>query len=1221
VILLWVVYVLAGAIGVMLLGVFLRETWRARANRRFERLSTACAAQIQVLQNLESDALATQLKASFPLPVIEKCLVDAAERSETLQRQKLVQVHQDLGIVQARIEALSSADSWHKRAAAAERLGRIGHSAAVLPLIAVLEDPSEDAQVKTAATSALQIISDPRAIEPLVEALGRDEAAISRPIADVLEGLGPRAVPALLDVLRSSKTESQRYWAARILGASTSFASAAHLITALQDRSEKVRAEAARALGRLKAPQATHPLTNTLLRDPRAPVREEAARALGEIGDERALGTLNRALNELPYEVRAGALAAMEKMGDKAIPHFLQALEEDDERTRTQAATALERIGHVGQLIERLAEDSGKTGGPSFPVLLKVARTGVVESLIQALSYPDLQVRVRVCQLLGEARSKSALDALSDVVRNDSEWAVRARALEALIRIGDDQTRELWLDHLREEDEDVRECILDSMRGLSPSVLRPMLPDLLPYLHDPNLEIRKSILTLVGSVRSEHTIFRLIESLDDSAAEVRAQAASVLGSFSESYAVRALEECLVDPESVVRGSAVRALGKIKDATSIPALAGAFENADDSYRKDIAQALASMKQSDLFATTDLLMGLRSAEARSGVAFALGLRHDRRALPLLEAFLKDEEPLVRSSAATALGEFASPETGVLLLPFLEDPDARVRASTVASLGRCGDTELADRIVPLLDDPDTAVGRHAALAIGQLGHPLGIAHIQRFHARSSERLSQATALIGLTLLNHEAGLETILQGLQSSLLANPLRDLIRTCSKEAQERFFAVLDLEPDIFWLEDEGEFRSRAVKHYVGLLRSSRQPSARVSAMRALALFGEGQSVPFLEASLTRDPNAMVRVQALASLGHFLEVPELLERLVVAIRDPADEVRLQAAQSLNGLDPDAVKPHREQLVELLETENDELQVAVCTLLARCYQRDWRTLADRLMGADQTQGLRGLIRTLSLIGDPKIGVLFLRLLDHRESTVRVLAAEQLPHVSSKLFRESLGRYLEDPNEGVRTSIVRCLGKNVDAGEIGLLMERVRDPSPMVRQEVAAVLGRADHLEDERSVWVLTTMAKDGSVLVRAQALASLIRLGVTGHRKIFAEACRDLDEAEIGALQARLTKDGTLFHMFDIMMTDSDAQKRADAVYFLAHMNLEQYGSDIVSALKDPASTVRIAAIEVLGQHKDQGIQRALEALDRDPDEGVREAVKRRKLRSVSPRKQA
>ena len=694
-----------------------------------------------------------------------------------------------------------------------------------------------------------------------------------------------------------------------------------------------------------------------------------------------------------------------------------------------------------------------------------------------------------------------------------------------------------------------------------------------------------------------------------------------MGRFSQRDTVQALEQCLEDPESLVRGTAVRALGEIKDSTSIPALAQAFENADDSYRDDIARALAAMKRNDLLALTDLLMGLRSREARSGVALALGLKGDPRALGLLQAFLMDEEPLVRSSAARALGELASPETGALLLPFLEDPDARVRAATVASLGRCQDPELANPLVPLLDDPDVVVGRQAALAIGQLGHPTGITHVQRFHARVSDPLSQAAAVIGLALLGDQTGLETILAGMQDSRLAPPLRDLIRACTKETQEKFFAVLTLDPSLFWLEDPREFRSKVVEHYVGVLQSDRQPSARIRAMQALALFGERRCAPILETSLKKDPNATVRAQALASLGQFLEVPELLKRLVLAIRDPADEVRLQAAHTLDGLAPADVKPHREQLIELLETENDELQEAVCKLLSSCYKRDWRALADRLMGAEKIDSLRGLIRTLSLIGDPNIGVLFLPLLDHREAEIRELAAEQLSRVASRLSPESLVRYLEDPNERVRSAIVRCLGKQIGAEIMPPLMERMLDPSALVRQEVAAAFGRATDLEDEQPVQVLTKMAKDGSVLVRAQALASLIRLGVPGQRKVFEEACRDLDEADLVALRTRLNKDGTLYQVLEIMKTDRGARKRADALYFLGQADLDRYAPDIVLALQDPATTVRLAAIEALGQLEEPGIQEAIEALSRDPVEAVRSAVKRGRLRSLSPRKEA
>ena len=46
---------------------------------------------------------------------------------------------------------------------------------------------------------------------------------------------------------------------------------------------------------------------------------------------------------------------------------------------------------------------------------------------------------------------------------------------------------------------------------------------------------------------------------------------------------------------------------------------------------------------------------------------------------------------------------------------------------------------------------------------------------------------------------------------------------------------------------------------------------------------------------------------------------------------------------------------------------------------------------------------------------------------------------------------------------------------------LLERMLDPSVLVRQEVAAAFGRATDLEDEESVQVLTKMAKDRSVLV--------------------------------------------------------------------------------------------------------------------------------------------
>ena len=89
----------------------------------------------------------------------------------------------------------------------------------------------------------------------------------------------------------------------------------------------------------------------------------------------------------------------------------------------------------------------------------------------------------------------------------------------------------------------------------------------------------------------------------------------------------------------------------------------------------------------------------------------------------------------------------------------------------------------------------------------------------------------------------------------------------------------------------------------------------------------------------------------------------------------------------------------------------------------------------------------------------------------------------------------------------------------------------------------------------------------------------------------------------------------------MKTDRGALRRADALHFLAQVDLEGYAPDIMLALRDPDKKVRIAAIEALGQLEDPGIQKAIDALDQDPVEAVRSAVKRRRLRSVSPLKEA
>ncbi len=1208
---LWLILLIAAATGLVTLGVFLREAGQSFKRRRFERQMKACSEQLQKAKDFKTEDLFTvalHLKGSFPMSVVEVALGELAQEGGTATQGRLVQVCEYLGIVDRHLRALREGATWSQRADAAERLGRIGHPRAVLPLIAVLRDTSEDFQVQLAATRALANIRDPAAIPPLLEALGADASALSQPVADVLEGFGEAAVPMLLNLLQSSRAEAQRYWAARILATSRDPRAVVLLIGALKDRSDKVRAEAGRSLGKIGARRAVQPLTDALMGDPVAMVREEAARALGAIADEHALDALSASLGDANYEARVRAMEAMEKMGNRAVPFFLKALREDDDRIRTQAATALERCGYIAETIDSLAQNP-----EAFYLLHRVAKAGVVESMVQALAHPNFQVRVRLCQLLGEARIPLALDPLLIVAQKDSEWAVRARALEALIRLGAEQACSVWLHALREEQESVRECMLESAVGLSPDALQSLLPGLLPLLQDANLKIRGLTARIVGSVQSPAVVPALLESLQDASPEVRAHAATALGRYPQEEVVHALERVLADAEPAVRASAVRALGSLRDPASIPSLAKAFDTADGSYRDEISRALAAMEQEDLIALTDLLMGLSSPKARAGVASTLGLKQDPRAIRLLERFLDDPDAIVRSSAARALGQLPSPEIRVLLVPYLEDPDARVRLSAVEVLGKRGDAEVARKLIPLLSDPDAAVCRQAALAIGQLGYAAAIPALQEFRARAGDVQSHGAALISLGLLGHHPVFQEVLQGVQDPRLARPLRDLLKGCTKEAQERLFSVLGLDSHLFWLfsQEGGEdMRQKAVEHYVTVLGSSLEPSARIRALESLSVLADRHAVPPVEAALAKDPSPDVRRQALICLSKMLDVSSMLSKLATILRDPANEVRLQAAQLLETLDPQALEGCRRELVELLDIDHADLQRAVCKVLARGYQGDWKALADLLMGAERKDRVLCLIRTLGLIPDSAVADILVSFLGHKDSEIRGLAAEQLAEAGSYVGEDRLLPYLEDPDEKVRFVIVRCLAERVAPEVLQPLIARALDPSPRVRQEVAATLGRSAGLGDPRPVVALRTLVQDPSALVRVQALVSLLRLGIADCSQVYQRVWGSLDASSVTELRRRLEQEGLLAQTLEILKTDRSPRKRADALKLLAQVDLNSYVHDIVSALQDPDPSMRLAAIVALRDHSDRTIQQAIEALSEDPVEAVRLAARGR-----------
>jgi cellulose synthase operon protein C len=171
-------------------------------------------------------------------------------------------------------------------AASARRLGVELAQGLVPELASAAAHP--DPEVRERALHVLARLDDPAAAVALRDALTDDEASVVR---GALAGIG-REHGAALEGLASR---------------------VAHL---LEHADWSVRMEAARTLGRMRAPDTAGALRRALVRDRYAFVREAAALALGQLGVASARGALEQAASTDPEpRVRRAARAALEDKG------------------------------------------------------------------------------------------------------------------------------------------------------------------------------------------------------------------------------------------------------------------------------------------------------------------------------------------------------------------------------------------------------------------------------------------------------------------------------------------------------------------------------------------------------------------------------------------------------------------------------------------------------------------------------------------------------------------------------------------------------------------------------------------------------------------------------------------------------------------------------------------------------------------------------------------
>jgi HEAT repeat protein len=153
---------------------------------------------------------------------------------------------------------------------------------------------STDPQVRQYAAYLLGQTKNPRAIQPLIEALADFDKSVREQATLALSSIGKAAIEQLTAAMKEKKWET-RYRAAEALGKIADERVVQPLIKALQDNRDHVRYMAAKGLREFGDSDATEPMV-ILLKDENRYVRMMAATVLGTIGGKRVHTALRNAL-------------------------------------------------------------------------------------------------------------------------------------------------------------------------------------------------------------------------------------------------------------------------------------------------------------------------------------------------------------------------------------------------------------------------------------------------------------------------------------------------------------------------------------------------------------------------------------------------------------------------------------------------------------------------------------------------------------------------------------------------------------------------------------------------------------------------------------------------------------------------------------------------------------------------------------------------------------
>lgn len=715
-------------------------------------------------------------------------------------------------------------------------LGQIGGERTVQPLIGVLG--SKEAADRKLAAEALGKVKDARGVKPLIAVLNDGNAAVAGAAANALIAIGRPAVDPLGAALKEGLADFSAARAVRVETEERERAEAARVAEkAAEDRKKGVKPKPEekkppeKKLAEKK--EGKKPETKPLSQEPglaKMQLHEKAAQdfieravyALGEIGDPAAIPALRPVLDIGVPSIRVTAADALSRMGDaeaalvlidwlggtddianrvavnalrrlgnKALPSVLKALQSDRATCRAAAVSLLARIDSpqiVAPLVARLGDGAVSTQArkvlgqrlamkETLDELLKLlghdddaVRLRAVE-LIEASGqvYPvaavavlvsdkDPRVRVAAITLLGKSGDKAVLHPLADAMR-DQDANVKAAAGEALAAMGDKRANDFFLDILQKRN-DADPHYLTAIRALGLTKDQRAGDLLLPLLELPEAskegDRRRRIhatavqaIGRIGDKRAVEPLSKLIERDLRSGVPFGA-VATALGDIGDPRAFDSVMTFLATTShrfySQIRQPAIEALPKIDPQRAAEGYIVQLARVDPVDQQQIeALCLAMARLGDPRAIKPLAEKISAESPETRIAAARALKAiGEKNIPAMIAAMKEVKAGGRSAIAAALAAIGEPVVQPVL-DALNHAAPEIRQGAVWALGEMGDKAHVAMLTATLSDKHPEVRGAAAWALGRLKHEPALDRlIEMLHEKEPRpRVSAANAL----------------------------------------------------------------------------------------------------------------------------------------------------------------------------------------------------------------------------------------------------------------------------------------------------------------------------------------------------------------------------------------------------------------------------------------------------------------------------------------------